>query len=324
MASRDHLVRGLWTLFEPIHAVTYFSDESRTAFADIGLTRYWDGYFAGRAAPLGAVTGAPVTAIFSGFAPMLVERALPAVWATATPAQVLVARSVGAASTLRTLVPDEGVAVQAVAALAPIAAEVDTIGRPLAAANRALPLEADPYRALWQAAATLREHRGDGHVLALVTEQIAGLTTIVLRSGLDLDSSSMKRSRGWSDDEWDAEQSDLVDRGLLDSHGHITAAGREAIDRAEQLTNRLASAPWSGLSDTRLLAVATALAPLAKACAPLFPQPNPIGMPSPWDAAADPTGASVLEAPAPPSASGMASGPAVGMASMNASGGAIR
>ncbi|RFA15404.1 hypothetical protein B7R21_05155 [Subtercola boreus] len=298
MTSRDTLVRGLWTLFEPIHAVTYFSAESRAAFAAIGLTRYWDGYFAGRSAPLGAVTAAPVTALFSGFAPALVERALPAAWSIASPDAVLDARAAGAASTLRTLVPDEDVAARAATALAPIAAEVDTIGRPLAAANRALPTTGDPYRDLWQATATLREHRGDGHVLALVTENIAGLTTIVLRSGLDLDTSSMKRSRGWSDEEWDDEQSDLVDRGMLDSDGLITPAGRDTIDRAEQLTNRLATAPWSGLSDARLAAVAAALAPLANACAPLYPQPNPIGMPTPWDAAADPAGATILAGPA--------------------------
>lgn len=290
MTAREHLVRGLWTLFEPIHAVTYFSEEARAAFAGVGLTRYWDGYFAGRSAPLGAVTGAPVTAIFSGFAPALVERALPAVWAVASPADVLEARSAGAASTLARLVPDRDVAVRAAAALAPIAAEVDTIGRPLAAANRALALPEDPYRALWQATATLREHRGDGHVLALVTERIAGLSTIVLRAGLDLDTSSMKRARGWSDEAWDDEQNDLVDRGLLDSDGLITDAGRDAIARAEELTNRLAVAPWSGLSDARLVAVAQALEPFAAAAAPLYPQPNPIGMPTPWDAVADPAG----------------------------------
>ncbi|TQL54433.1 SCO6745 family protein [Subtercola boreus] len=297
MTSRDTLVRGLWTLFEPLHAVTYFSAESRAAFASVGLTRYWDGYFAGRSAPLGAVTAAPVTALFSGFAPALVERALPAAWSVASPAAVLDARSEGAASTLRTLVPDPDVAARALAALAPIAAGADTVGRPLAAANRALPPTGDPYRDLWQATATLREHRGDGHVIALVTEDIAGLTTIVLRSGLDLDTSSMKRSRGWSDEVWDDEQSSLVDRGLLDSDGRITPAGAEAIDRAERLTNRLAAAPWAGLSDTRLIAIAEALAPLANACAPLYPQPNPIGMPSPWDAAADPAGATIAAGP---------------------------
>ena len=33
MASREHFARALWTLFEPIHAVTYFSDEARAEFS---------------------------------------------------------------------------------------------------------------------------------------------------------------------------------------------------------------------------------------------------------------------------------------------------
>lgn len=62
----------------------------------------------------------------------------------------------------------EGAVTDAANLLARVAARVDTIGRPLAAANSALPVEPDPYRRLWQAATTLREHRGDGHVIALV------------------------------------------------------------------------------------------------------------------------------------------------------------
>src|ERR1700679_1936084 len=133
MATREHLARALWTLFEPIHAVTYFSEQSREALAAIGLQRYWDGYFAGRSAPVGALAGPPVVAMFSGFAPFLVDRALPAVWSVVTPAQVIEARYVGAAATLRALVPDERVVADAAAALTPLVAELDTIGRPLAA-----------------------------------------------------------------------------------------------------------------------------------------------------------------------------------------------
>jgi hypothetical protein len=84
MTAREHAVRALWTLFEPIHAVSYFAQEARDEFAAIGLTRYWDGYFAGRAAPLGTVPAAPVVAIFNGFSPSLVGRALPAVWSVTT------------------------------------------------------------------------------------------------------------------------------------------------------------------------------------------------------------------------------------------------
>jgi len=297
MSELEHRVRALWTLFEPIHAVTYFSPEAREAFADIGVTRYWDGYFAGRAAPLGAVTSAPVVAIFSGFAPFLVDRVLPAVWSTVTVDRVLDARSRGAAATLRNLVPDERSVAEAADVLAHAAARIDTIGRPLAAANKALSVESDPYRRLWQASATLREHRGDGHVIALVEGGIAGISSIVLRSPVDLDATSVRKARGWTEEQWAAEVDDLTVRGLLTGLGEISEKGRRALDRAEHMTNKLAVLPWSGMTDDKITGVARILAPIARACQAVFPFPNPLGMPQPWDSNLDPTASSVPTSP---------------------------
>ncbi|WP_146070721.1 hypothetical protein [Cryobacterium sp. M91] len=297
MSELEHHVRALWTLFEPIHAVTYFSPEAREAFAGIGLTRYWDGYFAGRAAPLGAVTAAPVVAIFSGFAPFLVERVLPAVWSTMTVDRVLDARSRGAAATLRNLVPDERSVAEAADVLAKIAARVDTIGRPLAAANSALAVEADPYRRLWQAAATLREHRGDGHVMALVEGGIAGISTIVLRSAVDIDATSVRKARGWTEEEWAVEVEELMTRGLLTGQGEISENGRVAVERAENMTNQLAVGPWRGLNDAEIARIARTLAPIARVCQTVFPFPNPIGMPRPWDPNLDPNASAVPVSP---------------------------
>jgi hypothetical protein len=297
MTDRQHLTRALWTLFEPIHAVAYFAPEVRDAFAAIGLPRYWDGYFAGRAAPLGAIGAAPVTAIFSGFAPSIVSRALPAVWSTVTPDAALEARSLGAAASLHGLLPDAGVVARAADALTDIAANADTVGRPLAAANRELPIESDPYRRLWQATATLREHRGDGHVVALVAGNIAGLSTIVLRASLDLDATAMQRSRGWSDDEWQAARQNLTARGLVGEDARITAEGSAAIATAEHLTNALAVGPWAHLDDAGLHEIALLLRPLATSVGALFPYPNPIGMPEPWDPESDPDAVKVPPTP---------------------------
>ncbi|HEX4401953.1 MAG TPA: hypothetical protein VHZ98_11540 [Galbitalea sp.] len=298
MATREHLARALWTLFEPIHAVTYFSEQSREALAAIGLQRYWDGYFAGRSAPVGALAGPPVIAMFSGFAPFLVNRALPAAWSVVTPAQAIEARYVGASETLRALVPDAVIVEEAANALVPLVANLDTVGRPLAAGFAALPLETDPYRRLWQVAGTLREHRGDGHVIALVSLGIAGLTTLVLRAGVDLDATSMKRARGWTDEEWDAEAGRLVELGLLGPDHRIAPAGVDLLNRAEELTNRLATGPLADFTDEELLGVAKKLAPIARAVASLMPQPNPIGMPESWDPWADPDAELVARAPA--------------------------
>ena len=52
------LARAMWTLYEPIHAITYFAAGARAEFEAAGLRGFWRGYFAGRAAPLGLVGGA--------------------------------------------------------------------------------------------------------------------------------------------------------------------------------------------------------------------------------------------------------------------------
>ena len=72
--------RLLWSLAEPFHALTYFADEAAAAFEAAGLRGFWSGYFAGRAAPLGAVGPEVVTATFVNFAPDFVARRVPAVW----------------------------------------------------------------------------------------------------------------------------------------------------------------------------------------------------------------------------------------------------
>ena len=53
IAADLDVTRSMWTLFEPVHAVTYFAPEARSAFEEAGLRGFWRGYFAGRAAPLG-------------------------------------------------------------------------------------------------------------------------------------------------------------------------------------------------------------------------------------------------------------------------------
>ncbi len=110
--------RRMWPLFESVHTLTYFAPEARAAFEAAGLRGFWRGYFAGRAAPIGAVSAAPVVAAFFTFAPEMVARAIPAVWQLTTPEEALRVRSAGAVAALRRLVgadhPDgsEGVSPQ--------------------------------------------------------------------------------------------------------------------------------------------------------------------------------------------------------------------
>ena len=43
------MARAMWTLFEPVHGVTYFAPEARAAFEDAGVRGFWRGDCAGRA-----------------------------------------------------------------------------------------------------------------------------------------------------------------------------------------------------------------------------------------------------------------------------------
>ena len=131
--------RRMWTLFEPVHAVTYFAPQARAAFEAAGLRGFWRGYFAGRSAPLGPTGPGPVYATFFGFQPAMVARALPDVWQRAAPGEVLQARLHGARAALGDLDADPDALVRA-ARLARRATEgLDPAGRTLAAANLDLP-----------------------------------------------------------------------------------------------------------------------------------------------------------------------------------------
>ena len=81
----EHRARRLWRALEPYHAVVYFAPESQAACTQLGTRGYWMSYFALRAAPLGAASPELVAALFYGFAPRLVARAVPDTWRVAAP-----------------------------------------------------------------------------------------------------------------------------------------------------------------------------------------------------------------------------------------------
>ncbi len=276
----------MWTLFEPIHAVTYFTPEGRSAYEQAGLRGFWRGYFAGRAAPLGAAGPAVVAASFFNFAPAFVARAIPGVWELITPQEVLRVRLAGATSALgRLLAGQEAQAAAAAGLLWRAIGELDFSGRVLASANAALPVPGDGdgggLAGLWQAATLLREHRGDGHFAALAAADVDGCEAVVLRCALDLRREDMQPVRGWTDKAWDDAMSRLAARGWVAADGTLTSAGREAHAAAEDATDRAASRPWARLGPEATAEIAAALTPLARACATVLPYPSPIGLPAP-------------------------------------------
>jgi helix-turn-helix protein len=239
----------MWKLFEPIHSITYFERRSLDTFVAAGIRGFWRGYFAGRSAPLGPVGAAPIVAAYYNFSPQMVGRALPSVWSLAGPEEVLRARSEGAVAALTGLVPDVPVAriEEAAELLETAAAAAEPAGRVLGAANQALPRPSDPYARLFQAATTLREHRGDGHVAALLTAGLDPTEALVSFAAVRAAPREVFDSRGWSPSEWDAAADRLRGRGLLAADGSATAAGQALRDEVERITDELAAAPWAAL-----------------------------------------------------------------------------
>jgi hypothetical protein len=282
MTDMTSQARRMWTMFEPVHAVTYFAPEALEAYKAAGLRGFWRGYFAGRAAPLGAAGPAVVTASFYNFAPSFVGRAVPGVWELISPDDALRVRREGAVASLRELLAGQDAEVKTAASLLDRALDgLDYPGRVLSAANGALDAPGDDLGRLWQATTTLREHRGDGHFAAAVAAGLDGCEVLALRCGLDMDRATMQPIRGWTDEQWDAAQERLTDRGLLGADGTITDAGRELHAAVEEATDQSAERPWVLLGEAGVTELIEVLLPLSVQCAQVVPYPSPIGVPRP-------------------------------------------
>jgi hypothetical protein len=276
--------RTLWQCAEPYHAVTYFAAEAHAAYEDIGLRGFWRGYFAGRAGPLGAVGARPVVAIFYGFHPDFVARAIPEIWETVSPESAVGARVAGVSRALERLfdVQDPGIA-RAADLVRQATDACDSFARPLFAANRDLEWPREPHLALWRGCTLLREHRGDGHVAALCAAGIDPCAAHVLRLAVTgVGRESIAPYRGWHDDDWADAAVRLAERGWLDASGAVTEAGIDAHTAVEADTDRLAEAPVRALSADALAELLAILQPLARSLAAsgAIPFPNPIGVPA--------------------------------------------
>jgi hypothetical protein len=133
------------------------------------------------------------------------------------------------------------------------------------AALRALPLPEEPVARLFHAASLLREHRGDGHIAALMAEGIGGLEAHVL---LALDMGIPAPTFGRIHHLPPALLTELIEgmkaRGLVKDEKTFTPTGRQAKDRVEALTDDLALVPYEVLEPDELDDLIAGLEPLAR------------------------------------------------------------
>jgi hypothetical protein len=283
MDDRVGAARELWTLLEPVHAVVYFSPEPLEALREAGCRGFWMGYFANRAAPLGPAGADLVHALFYNFSHDRVARALPSAWELTSPQAALDARERGSVAALRRHLGTaaDGPEVDRAGALASRAAAAAPLeGRVLYAANRGLPEPDEPVARLWHAATLLREHRGEGHVAALMAAGIGGRESHVFHA---LATGSPREvytiARDFADEEWDGHVAALRDRGLATDSG-LTDAGRALKTDVERRTDALAAPAYAALSDDELAELIDLLRPIARAVVQAgdLPLDSPMGL----------------------------------------------
>ncbi|GAA2314038.1 hypothetical protein GCM10010149_76760 [Nonomuraea roseoviolacea subsp. roseoviolacea] len=261
-------VHRMFELVEPIATVT-FSEVPNEAFLALGMRNYWDGYFAGRAAPLGQAPAEVVHAVFYNFADGEVARHIPWVWGKVTPQEAIAVRERSSAAALRKRLGElaDSPGLVRVAGLATRAAvSAPTEGRALYAGLRALDVPEEPVARLWHAATLLREHRGDGHNAALVAHGIGGTGSHVLMAlSLGMRAEDFGRIHHLPKAQLAAVVDGLRGRGLVDAAGGFTRSGRETKQRIEALTDELAAPAYDVLGADELDELIAGLEPIAAA-----------------------------------------------------------
>ena len=265
------IARKLARTANPYPSIIFLAPEAAAASAAAGLPRGPMGYFAGRAAPMGAVPADVVIATFYNFQPELVRSCIPAAWSFTTPAALLEHRIVATDAALRRVLGDEvatGPQVAEAARLARAAAEACTPeGRALFAGHASLPWPAEPHLDLWHSLTLLREHRGDGHLMALQLAGYSGCEALLMHVAVGGVPRAFAGTRAWAAEQWAAAADSLRGRGLIDADEVATEAGRAHRETVEEQTDLLSVGPLMALGDAGCARLRELMRPMSLAIA---------------------------------------------------------
>jgi hypothetical protein len=253
--------RSLASALEPFAGQVYFSPECHANYEALGYGPSpgdfggvagpeMESYFCSRGSVMGQVPGSLIAAAFGVFNHVLVERIVERGWEKTDATTICQARDDGAIAQLRRILGDrpEGVD-EARALLERAGADLEPYGKPLYAGLAACARFDDPLADAWRLADRLREYRGDAHVAAWTA---AGLDACQfgLLSELywGLPARSYSRTRMWSDEQYDAAEAELEERGLLADH-QLTDEGRAFREEIEVVTDRQCAPIVDALGD---------------------------------------------------------------------------
>lgn len=285
------MARKTWRTLEPIHGMIYFVPEAEECYARLGLRGGRMGYFASRAAAMGAVPAEVVIATFYNFSPGLVRRCIPEAWSLAAPADITRARFEAVDLSLRRGLGEEALESAEMAEAADLArraaraAAEDLHGRPLFAAHASLEWPTSPHLVLWHAQTLLREYRGDAHIAALLLAGLDPVEALVTHAAVgEVPVDVLRATRAWSGAEWDAGCERLRLRGLITdtTQPTFTEAGWSLRKRIEDQTDVSSLPPYEALGEeacTRLRALVRPLSQAVVAAGLLMPDPSKFGDP---------------------------------------------
>lgn len=239
--------RRLRDALEPIATQGWWSRPVGELLDGLGLQSF-ESYVWGRCAPLGLPEPATVVSAFGVLEPSLITELYIQGKAKVSREAILRARARGATSAIASVVDDDeadAISGPLIAALA----SLDGMGRPLFCGLRALPLSDSAAGRLWQAAEMVREHRGDGHIAALVAADLDAVEANILTElwcGYSI--GEYTQTRGFGLDVIEAAKGRLVDRGWIEADS-LTEAGLAARLEIEEATDRSQSRLIARLGD---------------------------------------------------------------------------
>ncbi len=242
--------RRLGGALEPVIGQIYFAPEAHDGYVALGFepsvhragdVQLPDGpaYFTSRGSVMGQVSGQVIASAFAVFNPDVVVPCVDFGWTLTDADTICTARDAGALGQLERILSSAPAGRQRVEELLRRATEEIALeGRPLAAGITRLVDPDHPLGVIWRRGDLLREFRGDSHTAAWISAgfdavEIGLLTELFWR----LPPRSYARTRGWTDEHFDAASERLRSRGLIDASGSFTAAGRAAREAIERVTD---------------------------------------------------------------------------------------